>query len=68
MAIREIILTGACLSIPAASTIETYERCWDSAFQDIGMTNRLFILFGRPLVGGRNESRRKHISDTSTPG
>ena len=44
---REIILSGACLSILAASTIETYERCWDSAFQDIGMTNRLFIVPGQ---------------------
>ena len=44
---KEIILTGACLSILAASTIETYERCWDSAFQDIGMTNRLFIVPGQ---------------------
>jgi len=44
---REIILTGACLSILAASTIETYERTWDSAFQDIGMTNRLFIVPGQ---------------------
>lgn len=43
---REIILTDACLSILAASTIETYERTWDSAFQDIGMTNRLFIVPG----------------------
>ena len=43
---REIILTGACLSILAASTIDTYERCWDSAFTDIGMTNRLFIVPG----------------------
>jgi hypothetical protein len=44
---REIILSGAGLSILAASTIETYERCWDSAFQDIGMTNRLFIVPGQ---------------------
>lgn len=44
---REIILTDACLSILAASTIETYERTWDSAFQDIGMTNRLFIVPGQ---------------------
>ncbi len=44
---REIILSGACLSILAASTIETYERTWDSAFQDIGMTNRLFIVPGQ---------------------
>jgi hypothetical protein len=44
---REIILTGACLSILAASTIETYERTWDAAFQDIGMTNRLFIVPGQ---------------------
>lgn len=44
---KEIILSGACLSILAASTVETYERCWDSAFQDIGMTNRLFIVPGQ---------------------
>jgi len=44
---REIILTGAYLSILAASTIDTYERCWDSAFTDIGMTNRLFIAPGQ---------------------
>ena len=43
---REIILNNAHLSILAASTIETYDRCWDSAFQDIGMTNRLFIVPG----------------------
>lgn len=43
---REIILKGAFLSILAASTIETYERTWDSAFTDIGMTNRLFIVPG----------------------
>jgi len=44
---REIILKGAYLSILAASTIETYERTWDSAFTDIGMTNRLFIVPGQ---------------------
>jgi hypothetical protein len=44
---KEIILTGAHLSILAASTIETYERTWDAAFQDIGMTNRLFIVPGQ---------------------
>lgn len=44
---KEIILTSAFLSILAASTIETYERTWDSAFQDIGMTNRLFIVPGQ---------------------
>jgi len=44
---REVILDGAGLSILAASTIETYERTWDVAFTDIGMTNRLFIVPGR---------------------
>ncbi len=43
---REVLLTGACLSILAASTIETYERTWDASFTDIGMTNRLFIVPG----------------------
>jgi len=43
---QEIILSSAYLSILAASTSATYERCWNSAFQDIGMTNRLFIVPG----------------------
>jgi len=57
---REIILTGAYLSILAASTIETYERTWDSAFQDIGMTNRLFIVPGA--------GRRLHAIPGQVPG
>lgn len=57
---REIILTGACLSILAASTIETYERTWDSAFQDIGMTNRLFIVPG--------QGKRQHAIPGRVPG
>jgi len=56
---NEIILTNAALSILAASTIETYERCWDSAFQDIGMTNRLFIVPG--------QGRRKHAIPCRVP-
>ena len=57
---REIILTNAYLSILAASTIETYERTWDSAFQDIGMTNRLFIVPGA--------GRRLHAIPGRVPG
>lgn len=57
---REIILSGACLSILAASTIETYERCWDSAFQDIGMTNRIFIVPG--------QGKRKYAIPGQVPG
>jgi len=57
---REIILTGACLSILAASTIETYERTWDAAFQDIGMTNRLFIVPG--------QGKRLHAIPGRVPG
>jgi hypothetical protein len=57
---KELILTGACLSILAASTIETYERCWDSAFQDIGMTNRLFIVPG--------QGKRQHAIPGRVPG
>jgi hypothetical protein len=56
---REVILTNAALSILAASTVETYERCWDSAFQDIGMTNRLFIVPG--------QGRRKHAIPCRVP-
>ncbi len=57
---REFILTNAYLSILAASTIETYERTWDSAFQDIGMTNRLFIVPGA--------GRRLHAIPGQVPG
>ena len=57
---REIILKGAYLSILAASTIETYERTWDSAFTDIGMTNRLFIVPGA--------GKRQHAIPGRVPG
>jgi len=35
------------LSLLAASTIQTYERTWDSSFTDIGFNNRLFLVPGR---------------------
>ena len=57
---REVLLTDARLSMLAASTIETYERCWDAAFQDIGMTNRLFIVPG--------QGKRLHAIPGQVPG
>jgi hypothetical protein len=39
-------LENAFLSLLAASTVQTYERTWDSNFSDIGMTNRLLIVPG----------------------
>jgi hypothetical protein len=41
-----IYLDNAHLSLLAASTIQTYERTWDSSFTDIGFNNRLFIVPG----------------------
>jgi len=43
----EINIQDAYLSILAASTIQTYERCWDPAFTDIGFNNRLFLCPGK---------------------
>lgn len=42
----DIRLENAHLSILAASTIQTYERTWDSSFTDIGFNNRLFLVPG----------------------
>ena len=42
-----IDLSNIHLSILAASTINTYEKCWDLNFTDIGFNNRLFICPGR---------------------
>lgn len=41
-----IYLENVHLSLLAASTIQTYERTWDSSFTDIGFNNRLFIVPG----------------------
>jgi hypothetical protein len=55
---HELYLEKARLSFLSASTIETYERVWDSTFTDIGMTNRLFIV---PGYGNRRFAIPKHI-------
>jgi hypothetical protein len=47
----DISLDCAYLSLLAASTLQTYERTWDSSFTDIGFNNRLF------LVPGQGEKR-----------
>ncbi|MGD0274603.1 MAG: hypothetical protein ABSB79_00880 [Syntrophales bacterium] len=43
----EISIHNAHLCILAASTVSTYERCWDAAFTDIGFNNRLFLVPGQ---------------------
>jgi len=43
---REVSLSGVHLSMLAASTVDTYERTWDSQFTDIGLNNRLFLVPG----------------------
>jgi len=42
----KVELHNARLSILGASTIQTYEGCWDSAFTAIGFNNRLFLVPG----------------------
>jgi hypothetical protein len=42
----DIHLENAYLSLLAASTTETYERTWSSAFTAIGFNNRLFLVPG----------------------
>lgn len=44
---NDISIDSAYLSLLAASTIDTYERTWDSSFTDIGFNNRLFLVPGR---------------------
>lgn len=41
-----IVIHNAHLALLAASTTETYERCWESSFTDIGFNNRLFLVPG----------------------
>lgn len=55
----DINLENAYLSLLAASTVQTYERTWSSAFTDIGFNNRLF------LVPGSGE--RKHSFPGKVP-
>lgn len=43
----DVALDNAHLSLLAASTVQTYERIWDSAFLDIGLPNRLFLVPGK---------------------
>jgi len=43
---KNISLQNAHLSILAASTIDTYQQTWTSAFTDIGFGNRLWIVPG----------------------
>ncbi len=39
----DINLEDVYLCMLAASTVQTYERTWDSSFTDIGFNNRLFL-------------------------
>jgi hypothetical protein len=42
----DINLEDVYLCMLAASTVQTYERTWDSSFTDIGFNNRLFLVPG----------------------
>jgi len=41
-----LLIENGCLSLIAASTVQTYEATWDKSFTDIGFSNRLFIVPG----------------------
>ncbi|MHC1725457.1 MAG: DUF3987 domain-containing protein [Syntrophobacteraceae bacterium] len=42
----QITIHGAHLSILAACTLDTFQAMWTSAFTDIGLNNRLFLVTG----------------------
>ena len=48
------------ISLLAASTIDTYQQCWNSVFTGIGFNNRLFIVPGK---GERKYSIPKKIPE-----
>ncbi|MGO8942110.1 MAG: hypothetical protein ACLQJ7_00340 [Syntrophobacteraceae bacterium] len=54
-------MENAYVSLLAASTIQTYQNTWESAFTDIGFNNRLFLV---PGSGERRFSIPTKISET----
>jgi hypothetical protein len=57
-------ITSAHVSLLAASTVQTYENTWESAFTDIGFNNRLFLVpgsgerkFSIPAIISESEKR-----------
>jgi hypothetical protein len=56
----EICLQDVHLSLLAASTVQTYERTWDSSFTDIGFNNRLFLV---PGSGQKKHSFPRKVPD-----
>lgn len=57
---KENEIRNGHLSLLAASTKETYERCWEREFTDIGLNNRIFLVSGS---GSRKFSIPKTIPD-----
>ena len=43
---KQLLIEDAYLSMVAACTTDTWERCWTSDFTAIGLVNRLFIIPG----------------------
>jgi hypothetical protein len=64
---KGIRLTNTHLSLLSASTIDTYEQCWDSQMSDIGLNNRLWVVPARgerkfelpPPIPARDKERLK---------
>lgn len=56
----DIYLEDVYLCMLAASTVQTYERTWDSSFTDIGFNNRLFLV---PGSGKKKFSLPKKIAE-----
>lgn len=45
-----VVIRDGHLSMLAASTMETFQRTYESAFTDIGFTNRLFLVPGQSTI------------------
>ncbi len=43
---KQLVIENAHLSMLAACTTDTWERCWERDFTAIGLNNRLFLAYG----------------------
>jgi hypothetical protein len=55
-----IDLSEVYVSLLAASTVQTYEKAWDSSFTDIGFNNRVFLV---PGTASRRHSFPEKIAE-----
>lgn len=60
---HDITLKNVYLSILAASTIETYQKIWNTAYTDIGFDNRIWLV---PGASDKTFAVPEHISKIDT--